>query len=129
MTAIEAREIAGKIDLSIRSHPWMDFEVHYLDNRILEICGGIDLLQAPDIKIRMHEVFLINSPFEWKTDTSSIVFQSVEGEEFRRYNLAYKVEQGNYLFKFTPEDYPEDFFCYFAARAISFEFPRGQASV
>ncbi|TGK61518.1 hypothetical protein EHQ27_05930 [Leptospira wolffii] len=116
----EAENLVKNINTEIRKFPWMDFEVNQYSNSVLEVKGGIDLLAKPNIVISFLDVFSVSMPFSWQTETKKDVFLLLEGLEEREMNLHFKVEQGNYWFKFIPERYQEGFGCYIVARNVEF---------
>ena len=110
--------VVNRIDSQIRSHPWMDFEIWEYVGGNLIVAGFIDTTVDADLFIKFDGVSLLSLPAEWNTDTSKRVFQMLEGEEARQWNLRFKVEIGNALFSFAPEDYPPDFKCVVAAKSV-----------
>lgn len=113
--------IVKKINGLIASQQWFDFEVVEYAIPKLKIIGSIDPSSSPDIEIIFKDVFCMSLPMEWQTDTQQEVFKIAENEEARKINKKYKVEQGYTPFLFIPEDYPEDFYCFIAAKSVSYE--------
>lgn len=120
MNISDVKSIVVKINNFIQQDLWLDFEVNQYSKNILKLNGGIDLLYSPDIEICFEDVFFISLPMEWKSDTKKTVFQLLEHESAKTVNIKYKVEQGYYIFKFTPEDYPNNFECLIGAKSISY---------
>lgn len=108
----------------IRKKMWLDFEVLNYDKSKLTVIGSIDISTVHDIEIVFEDVFFVSMPFEWKTDTSETVLIFVEGEEAIAINKRFQVEKGYYIFKFIPEDFPEDFGCYLGAKSISYQIKK-----
>lgn len=121
MNVIEIKNVVEKLNSFIQKGLWLDFEVCQNSKNKLTLHGGIDLLYSHDIEIRFEDVFFVSLPMEWKTDTKSTVVQLLEGEDAKAVNIRFKVEQGYHIFKFTPEDYPEDFGCLIGAKTISYD--------
>ncbi len=123
MTFVEANTVIREICDFIMQEKWFDFMVkQYVDNE-LTIQGGISL-SYPDIEIKFKDVFFTSLPMEWKTDTRIIVLTILEGEEERTICEKFQVEYFHYIFKFSPEDYPDNFGCLIAAKQISYEILR-----
>ncbi|RKI52999.1 hypothetical protein D7X55_31780 [Corallococcus sp. AB049A] len=118
MSQADLVAVVNRIDSRIRSHPWMDFEIWEYVGGNLIVAGFIDTTVEPDLFIKFDGVFLLSLPAEWNTDTSKRVFQMLEGEEARQWNLRFKVEIGNTLFSFAPEHYSPDFKCVVAAKSV-----------
>ena len=121
MNDIGIEETIAQINSHVNKFQWMDFEVHQYHDEHLQIHGGIDLLEKPDIRIIFSRVFFAATPFEWKTETSADSLVLVQGDEARELNLRYQVVEGIYIFKFIAEDYPKDFGCYIGAEKIWFD--------
>lgn len=116
----EVESVVGKINEFLIKQMWMDFEVTQYKDYELLITGSLDSTTTiSDIEIRFQEVFLVSLPFSWQTDTSQVAFMLLSDIEAKEINRRFKIEQGNYIFKFIPEDYPSDFGCYVAAKSIS----------
>lgn len=122
MNKSETESIVRKINEYICGQMWMDFDVvEYKDYKLL-ITGSIDpSTSVADIAITFEDVFFIALPFSWQTDTSKAAFELVSEMEAKEINSKFKVEQGNYIFKFVAEDYPADFGCLIGAKKISFQ--------
>jgi hypothetical protein len=85
----------------------------------LTLHGSIAPSSAPDFVITFDRVFFMSLPLEWKTDTSREVVGVLTGASAEEVNLRFRVEQGNTLFSFRPENYPDDFRCLIGARSVS----------
>ena len=127
MNASEIKVVVGKINSFIQQGLWLDFEVCQYSKNKLTLIGGIDLIYSHDIEIYFEDVFFVSLPMEWKTDTKRNVFQLLEGEDAKTVNIRFKVEQGYHIFKFTPEDYPDDFGCLIGAKSISYTALKGNS--
>lgn len=123
MTLDEANIVVGEICDFIKQEKWFDFMVkQYVDNE-LTLHGGLSLTY-PDIEIKFKDVFFTSLPMEWKTDTSAVIISILMGEEERITSEKFQVEYLHYIFKFIPEDYPDNFSCLIAAKQISYEILR-----
>ncbi len=112
--------VVDAINSLIQKELWYDFNVkQYLDGQLV-IEGGLSL-NYPDIEILFEGIFFTSLPFEWKTDTNKTVLEIVEGKQEKLINEKYKVEFQHFIFKFTPEDYPNEFGCLIAAKEISYK--------
>lgn len=116
----DIRRIVDEINTYIASKPWLDFWVSQYVNKKLVIAGSIDPSGNSDIEIVFSDVFFMSLPVEWGSDTSKGVFQLLEGIDAREINLRFRVEQGYSIFRFIPEDYPEEFGCLIGAKKISY---------
>jgi hypothetical protein len=109
------------IDSYVRTLKWLDFEISEYSGGKLVIHGSIDASSTPNISITFNQVFFVSLPFEWKTDTSQQVCGILAGQTARDWNLRYQVEHGFTLYFFKPEDFPDDFLCVIAAKAVSWK--------
>lgn len=115
--------MVNEINLIIERQLWMDFQVTNYDGYSLTIVGCLSL-SFPDqyeIKIYFRDVFFVSLPMDWKTDTSKIVLSLLEADEAGEINWKFQVESGYHIFRFKPEDYPDDFGCLIGAREISYK--------
>ncbi|BCN29443.1 hypothetical protein [Anaeromicropila herbilytica] len=94
--------------------------LRYYSNSDMKIIGGEDLFYTHEIEIIFRDVFFVSLPMEWKTNTKKTVFELLEGENAKKINILYKVEQGYYILKFAPEDYQKEFGCLIAAKTIEY---------
>lgn len=123
MTLDEAKIVVGEICNFIKQEKWFDFMVkQYVDNE-LTLQGGLSLTY-PDIEIKFKDVFFTSLPMDWKTDTNAVILSILTGEDERIASEKFQVEYLHYIFKFTPEDYPDNFGCLIAAKQISYEILR-----
>jgi hypothetical protein len=112
--------VIDEINTLIQKELWYDFSVkQYLDNQLV-VEGGLSL-SYPDIEILFQGIFFTSFPFYWKTDAKQKVLTLVQGEEERLISEKFKVEYHHFIFKFTPEDYPNEFGCLIVAKAISYK--------
>ena len=119
----EVLKVVDEINAVLQSHGWMDFEVMEYGNYRLHLQGGIDRTVAHDVDIYFEGVFHLSLPMEWQTDTSAPSLKLLGGQEAYAENIKFKVEQGHYVFRFTPEDYPNNFGCYISAKHVSYSIP------
>lgn len=120
MNSDEVKVVVDEINDFIKQEQWFDFSVkQYIDNE-LTLVGGLSLTY-PDIQIKFNDIFLISLPMEWKTDTDGFVLTILEGEDERIVNEKYQVEYLYYIFKFTPESFPDNFGCLIAAKEVSYK--------
>ena len=96
----------------------MDFEIIEYSRYKLKIIGSIDISSAPNIEIVFKDVFFAFTVFNWKTDTSCKVISLVKGDEAKKINMEFQVEQGYHLVKFQAEDYPYNFGCLFGIKEV-----------
>ncbi|EGO62751.1 hypothetical protein [Acetonema longum] len=121
MDIVSIKTIMAEINSFIQQQMWLDFEViQYIRNK-LTVIGSIDISNPHDLEIHFEDISFVSLPIEWKTDTSKTALLLLEGEAAILLNKRFHVQQGYHIFKFTPEDYPEDFGCYVGARAISYQ--------
>jgi hypothetical protein len=116
----DVKKVVDEINNYIQKGLWLDFEVSQYSKNKLMITGSIDPSNPHDIEINFEDVFFVSLPLEWKTDTTKTVLHILEGEDAKALNLRFQVEQGYQIFKFSPEDYPDDFGCIIGAKAISY---------
>ena len=121
MDIVKVKITIEEINNFIREKMWLDFEVRNFDKYKLTLTGSIDISTVHDIEIIFEDVSFVSMPFEWKTDTSKTVLVFVEGEEATAINRRFQVEKGYHIFKFIPEDFPEDFGCYLGAKSITYQ--------
>ena len=110
----QARQSIDDINTYLQQKPWLDFEVMEYRGDTLIVMGSLDTSAPHDIEIRFKGVFFMSLPMEWKTDTSMPPLGLVAGDDAVRLNQRFQVEQGHHIFRFVPEDYPEDFGCWCA---------------
>jgi hypothetical protein len=116
----------ARIDAAIRRHKWMDFEIWDLGVDALIVVGSVSRSPPFELEIRFERVSVVAAPMKWCTDTTKRVFGLLEEADACAFNLEYGVEQGNYLFRFQPEDRAEKSGCVIAARNV--EFNEGPAN-
>jgi hypothetical protein len=121
----EVENVVRDINQYLCSEMWMDFEVTQYTNYELTITGSIDPSSSiHNIEITFQDVSFVSLSFDWKTNTSIPAFELVKGLEEKELNSKFRVEQGNYIFKFLAEDYPPEFGCLIAAKKISFRITK-----
>ena len=120
MTEKEIRNVLTKINEYLGSQLWMDFEIIEYSQYKLKIIGSIDISSAPNIEIVFKDIFFASTVFNWKTDTSHKTISLIKGDEARKINMIFHVEQGYYLVKFQAEDYTEEFGCIFGIKEVEF---------
>lgn len=116
----EIKEVLEKFNQYLKEQLWMDFEIIEFSKGELRIIGSIDISDKPNIELVFKDVFFVSSPFNWKTDTSKKVAMLLSGEEAKKINLKYQVEQGYHIIKIQPEDYSKDFGCLFGIKTACF---------
>lgn len=121
MTEQEIENVLTKINEYLESQLWMDFEIIEYSRYKLRIIGSIDISSAPNIEIVFKDVFFASAVFNWKTDTSCNIISLVKGDEARKINIKFQVEQGYHLVKFQAEDYPYNFGCLFGIKEVQFK--------
>ena len=120
MTEKEIRNVLTRINKYLESQLWMDFEIIEYSQYELKIIGSIDISSGPNIEIVFKDIFLASTVFNWKTDTSHEAVSLIKGEEARKINIEFQVEQGYHLVKFQTEDYTDDFGCVFGIKEVAF---------
>lgn len=123
MTKYEIKKVIEEINQYLSEQLWMDFEIIEYSKYILRIIGSIDISAAPNIEIILKDIFFASTVFNWETDTSRQVLSLIEGNEARKINIKFRVEQGYFLIKFNTEDYtdyPDCLECIFGIKDISF---------
>jgi hypothetical protein len=112
--------VVDRINQHVCQQPWCDFEVKEYRGTKLVVTGSLDLSAAHIFEVWFEGVFFVSMPMEWKTDTSRPTLALMVGEGAASVNRRFRVERGHHIFRFTPEDYPEDFGCLVGAREIGF---------
>lgn len=92
------------INQFLKTKPWMDFELISLVKGNLKIIGSTDFSYFQEIEILFNEVFYLQCPDKWKSDTSMDILIVPPIEEQRNINISYEIEQGYSLIKFIGED-------------------------
>jgi hypothetical protein len=110
---------AEDVDLTIRSFPWMDFELNASSRWVAVVVGAVDESADPDLRITFRDIAALAMPTEWKSDTGNVVFREVPQARAFEVNKHYGIEQGYTLFEFVPED--SECFCIVAAKTVEFE--------
>lgn len=100
----ELEEKITEINQFLKTKPWMDFELISLINGTLKIVGSADFSYYQEIEILFNNVFFLQCPDKWKSDTSANVLIVPPLEEQRNVNISYEIEQGYSLVKFVGED-------------------------
>jgi hypothetical protein len=101
------KEITDKIyqiNQFIKEKQWFDFELIGIVNKALTIIGSTDFSYYHELKIVFHDVFYVQCPDKWKSDTSNDIIVIPELEEQKQINISYEIEQGYLLVKFIAED-------------------------
>jgi len=123
-------ENVKKISDFIKSKPWMDFElIDYSKGsyRQLSIGGAIDTSIVGlngieyDIEIYFKNVFYMSVFSSWSSDTSIVCFDLINSAEEKKINIENKIEEGNYIFYFQPEDYSSEKKIIIASECIDFK--------
>ena len=109
-----------QINEYLETQLWMDFEIIEYSRYMLRIIGSLDISSVPDIEIIFKDICFMSTVFNWKTDTSREAISLIEGDEAKKTNIKFRVEQGYYLVKFQAEDYPNNFGCIFGIREVIF---------
>lgn len=117
MTIVEK---INAINAIVKKQSWYDFEVQDLKGNNLTVIGSLDFSNNHTLEITFTDVFHMSLNTSWSSDTSEKVLLLAEGEEARKINLKFRIEQGNFLFRFIPEDFGEDTGFYIAAKDLSF---------
>jgi hypothetical protein len=112
--------IVDNINQYVGRLPWCDFEVLEYRGTRLVVTGSLDVSAAHTFEVWFDGVFFVSLPTEWRTDTSRPPLALMVGEGAAAVNRRFRVERGHHIFRFTPEDYPEDFGCLVGAREIGF---------
>ncbi len=123
MNEEEAKRAVDEINAYLQRQPWCDFEVMEYQGDTLIIMGSLDTSAPHDIEIRFKDISFLSLPKEWRTDTAAPPLALLQGEDAFRWNVRFQVEQGHHIFAFTPEYFPEGFYCLVGAREISSYFP------
>lgn len=112
--------IVDNINQYVGRLPWCDFEVLEYRSSKLVVTGSLDVSAAHTFEVWFDGVFFMSLPMEWNTDTSRPPLALMVGEGAASVNRRFRVERGHHIFRFSPEDYPEDFGCLVGAREIAF---------
>jgi hypothetical protein len=82
-----------------------EFEVRQLENDILSIVAGQDLITYHEAEIRFHGVQAIAGKLFWMTDAHGPCIELIDGtEEAFAFNVANWVEVGHSIFKLPNND-------------------------
>lgn len=125
MTEQEIKNVLVEINKYLENQLWMDFEVIEYSRYELKIIGSLDISSAPNIEIAFKDIFFASTAFNWSTDTSRNVVSLIEGDEAKKINIKFQVEQGYHLIKFQAEEYPDDFGCIFGVKEVKFTKKEG----
>ena len=125
----QARRAVDEINAHLLQMPWLDFEVMEYRGETLVVRGSLDTSTSHDVEIKFKGVFFVSLPVEWKTDTRRPPLAVMMAEEAAALNRRFQVEQGNHIFQFTPEDYPQEFGCLICAREISFDVVKPRSAM
>jgi hypothetical protein len=120
MNLDEATQVVFEINAVLKTKPWFDFEVMEYVGYNLVVMGGIDTSAPHSLEIKFKDVFFVSLPMCWGTDTSIAPLTIVTREAALEINEKFRVEQGNHIFSFRPEDYPFGFGCLIGSKGISF---------
>jgi len=106
----EIQNEINKINNYLAKCSWMDFVLCQSNFGKIELYGAVDqtynnYVDNYAIKIEFELPHFISSLFSWQTDTSKPFIQLVDAEEESELNIKYRVEQGNYIFKISVEDF------------------------
>ncbi|QDH21610.1 hypothetical protein [Saccharibacillus brassicae] len=112
----------NQINEFIQKSLWFDFEIIRYEQNNLYVGGGESLSYPYELEIHFEDVCLVSTPVEWCSDTSTEVLQILEGEEAYKVNIKFKVERGYFVFKFIPEDFPNDGGCFIGAKDLNVKF-------
>ncbi|WP_417129420.1 hypothetical protein [Ruthenibacterium lactatiformans] len=116
----EIESVLKEVNDYLSEQLWMDFEIIQYSKNSLKVIGSIDISDVPTMELIFEDVYFISAPFNWKTDTSKTVISLLHGEEAKRINLKFRVEQGYHIIKIQAEDYPKNFGCLFGVKHIFF---------
>jgi hypothetical protein len=109
MNQDQVKQAVEEINAFLQLQPWCDFEVMEYQGDTLVIMGSLDTTAPHDVEVRFKGVYFLSLPMEWKTDTTAPPLAVLQGEDSFRLNGRFQVEQGHYIFGFTPEYYPRAF--------------------
>lgn len=79
----------------------MDFEVCKMNCGDIVISGRLDELDDEIIEITFIQPFFVSTLMSFSYDEGNFI-TLVDGDEFVEINKKYRVEQGNYQFRITP---------------------------
>jgi hypothetical protein len=127
MNEQQVKQAVDEINTYLQHQPWCDFEVMEYQGTTLVVMGSLDTTAPHDVEVRFEDVFFLSLPMTWKTDTAAPALAVVQGEDACRLNGRFQVEQGHHIFGFTPEGYPEGFYCLIGAREISYKLTKPSA--
>lgn len=119
---MKIKEKVEKINSIISQESWMDMEVLSVKGGNLVIGGSIDFTYGHSLEIIFEDIFYLSINMEWKVDTSKPTLFVADREEAMEVNKAFRVEQGNLIFKLKAEDVEE--FFYVAAKNLDFNTDR-----
>ncbi|WP_132313641.1 hypothetical protein [Paenibacillus sp. BK033] len=118
---VEIKLIVEQINNFIQKNFWFDFSVDSYINDRLTITGGLSLSYPPMIEIYFSEVLFTLVHTTWHTDTSKSVITLLEGEEAKIINRMFGIEVGYQVFRFAPEDCPNELGYLVAAKKITYK--------
>lgn len=117
----EVKFVVEQINNFIQKNLWFDFSVDNYINDKLTITGGLSLSYPPMIDIYFDDVMFSLVHTIWHTDTSKRVLTLLKGDEAKSINLMFGIEVGYHVFRFTPEDCPNELGCLVAAKKITYK--------
>ena len=120
MEELKIKEVLDEVNNYLSGQLWMDFEIIEYSKNMLKIIGSIDISASPTMELIFKDVFFLAAPFNWTTDTSKKVISLLTGEEAKKINLKFHVEQGYHIIKIKPEDAIEDDGCLFGVKSVYF---------
>ena len=110
--------IITDINKKIESYDFLEFHIYSLSSNNLSIVGSDDLLYYHDFEILFINVHTILCNSEWIVNTSEqVLFDISNTDEGKKFNINFKVIQGNRIFKIISQD---DVSFYIAAEDIKF---------
>lgn len=128
MNTREAAQTVRLLNEFLQTELWFDFEIWKYEGYRLTIAGGIDPTESPDLEIFFDNVFFLNCPTEWKSDTSVPPVRLLAGAEAESLNKLYQVERGHHLFSFAADGIDDAFRCLVAAKAIGFRVAKADVT-
>jgi hypothetical protein len=111
----------NEINNFLKEKPWFDFELMGISNKILKIVGSTDFSYYQELEINFNDIYYVQCPDCWKSDTSNDVLVIPALEEQRQINISYEIEQGYVLLKFIAEDIGA---IYISCKSINFKIEK-----
>ena len=100
----QINEALAEINDFVKKKLYFDFEVCEYWGNTLKIVGSEDLTYEYQLSIMFHDVFYLQCPRSWQSDTRNDIIVIPEINEQKPINLTYGIERGYTMIKIIAED-------------------------